>query len=270
MKKALQITKTVLAWLLVAVAVAMMIFTVVSVNMFDRNDRELFGYKAFIVISDSMSAVKDDPEHGGYFNAGDVVIVKEVDPAILQPGDIIAYKSTNDDNYGETVTHMIRSYAKDSYGKPGFITYGTATGDNDHNVVTHFDVCGKYEGRIPYLGSFFEFLKTAPGYIICIFLPFLLLIGMQGYNSVRLFKKYKAEQLAEIQASREKEFAQLQAEREKIEEERKRQEEMMQQLLKMQAAMKKNAEEAPKEEAPKEEAPGEEAPDIAEEDNTSN
>ena len=55
MKKTLNVIKNVLVWLIVAMAVFMMIFTVVSVTTFDRRDRSLFGYQAFIVLSDSMS-----------------------------------------------------------------------------------------------------------------------------------------------------------------------------------------------------------------------
>lgn len=51
MKKALHITKIILVWLLVILAVCMMIFTVVSSLTFDRTDRDIFGYKAFIVLS---------------------------------------------------------------------------------------------------------------------------------------------------------------------------------------------------------------------------
>lgn len=78
MKKALGIIKNVFTWLVVALAVCMMIFTVVSVNTFDRNDRNIFGYKMFIVLSDSMK--KTD------FDAGDLVLVKEVDPSYLAGG----------------------------------------------------------------------------------------------------------------------------------------------------------------------------------------
>ncbi len=240
MKKALNITKTIVTWLLVIAAVGMMIFTVISVNTFDRNNRSLFGYKFFIVLSDSMSTVNGDASKG-YFNAGDLALVKEVDPSTLKAGDIIAYTSTNTENYGKTVTHMIKSLTTDAEGNPGFITYGTSTGTEDANVVTYPFVLGKYEGHIPKVGAFFQFLKTTPGYIVCIFLPFLLLILMQGFSSIRLFKKYKAEQLAEIEAQREKERAELEAERAAMAEERKRQEEMMQQLLAMQAAMQGGA-----------------------------
>ena len=53
--KALKIIRSIFVWLMVALAVFMMIFTVISVSTFDRADRNLFGYKAFIVLSDSMS-----------------------------------------------------------------------------------------------------------------------------------------------------------------------------------------------------------------------
>ncbi len=236
MKKTLSIIKTVLTWLLVVAAVGMMIFTVISVNTFDKANRSLFGYKAFIVLSDSMSTVNGDASKG-YFDAGDLVLVKEVDPSTLKEGDIISYTSTNTENFGETVTHKIRSLTTDANGNPGFITYGTHTDTDDANVVTYAYVLGKYSTRIPKVGTFFQFLKTTPGYIVCIFLPFLLLILIQGFNSIRLFRKYKSEQMAELEAQRAKEREELEAERAAMAEERKRQEEMMQKLLQMQAAM---------------------------------
>ena len=172
MKKALNIIINIFTWFVVALAVCMMIFTVVSVNSFDRNDRSIFGYKMFIVLSDSMS--KTD------FDAGDLVLIKEVDPATLQVGDIIAYQSTNTENYGEVVTHKIRDLTTDAQGNPGFITYGTTTDTNDENIVTYSFVLGKYQTKLPGVGKFFQFLKTTPGYIVCIFLPFLLLIDRKS------------------------------------------------------------------------------------------
>ncbi len=236
MNKGLALAKSILTWLLVAIAVIMMVFTILTVHFFDRNNRDLFGYKALIVLSDSMSTVEGDKSRG-YFAAGDLVLVKEVEPSLLKAGDIIAYISTNSENYGATVTHMIRDAAVDKNGNPGFVTYGTHTGKNDENVVTYPYVVGQYQGKIPVIGRFFRFLKTTPGYLVCIFLPFLLLIVLQGVNSIQLFRKYRGEQLAEIEALREKERAEIEAERAAMAEERKRQEEMMQRLLAMQEAL---------------------------------
>lgn len=216
--KALRIIRTVLTWLVVAVAAFMMVFTIISVTTFNRADRSLFGRKAFIVLSDSMS--KTD------FNAGDLVLVKEVDPSTLQVGDIIAYTSQNSGNFGETVTHKIRALTTNENGEPGFITYGTTTDTDDETVVTYPFVLGKYTGRLAGVGKFFMFLKTTPGYIACILVPFLVLILIEGIRCVQLFRQYKAEQQSE-----------LKKEREKLESERKETQQMMEELLALKAQL---------------------------------
>lgn len=218
MKKSWKIISTALVWIVVVIAVLMMIFTIVSVNTFDRNDRDIFGFRCYIVLSDSMSATD--------FDAGDLVLVKEVDPTTLKEGDIIAYQSQNSENYGQTVTHKIRSKTTDANGNPGFITYGTTTGVDDETVVTYPFILGKYQTALPKVGTFFQFLKTPQGYIVCILIPFLLLIIYQGLNCVKIFKMYKAEQMAE-----------LQAEKDALEAQRKQSEDMMAQLLAMQQQM---------------------------------
>ena len=225
MKKALQITKTVLVGIVVAIAVGMMIFTLISVSTFDKTDRNIFGFKFFIVTSDSMSATD--------FDAGDIAISKNVDPKTLKEGDIITFLSQDHDNFGEVVTHKIRRLTTDANGRPGFVTYGTTTDNDDKTVVTHEYVVGQYVGRIPKVGSFFMFLKTTPGYILCILLPFLLLILSQGLNCIRLFRQYKKEQMEEMKA-----------EREKIEQERAESQRMMAELLELKAQLAKKDGEA--------------------------
>ena len=211
MKKTLNIIKDVLVWTIFAIAVAMMIFTIISVNTFDQNNRSLFGYKAYTVRTDSMKATD--------FDSGDLVFVKNVDPDTLVDGDIIAFISQDDEFYGETITHKIRSKTVNEKGNPAFITYGTTTGDNDKVPVEYAFVLGKYVGKIPNVGTFFLFLKQPIGYIICIFVPFLLLILYQGILCINLFRRYKKEQMEEIEI-----------ERAQIEEERKQAAEMMQEL----------------------------------------
>lgn len=196
MKKALNIIKNTFVWLVIALAVFMMIFTVISVTTFNRNDRDLFGYKAYIVNTDSMA--KTD------FNAGDLIFVKEVDPSTLQDGDIITYISQNTESFGETITHKIRRRTTDAEGNPGFITYGTTTDTDDTTIVTYPYILGKYETHLPKVGTFFNFLKTTPGYFICIFVPFMLLIIYQGVDFFRLFRRYRKEQMDEMEAEKAK------------------------------------------------------------------
>ena len=136
--------------------------------------------------------------------------MKEVDPTTLQEGDIISYISQSTDSFGEVITHKIRSKTVDAQGNPGFITYGTTTGVDDETVVTYPYITGKYVGHIPVVGHFFTFLKTTTGYFVCIFIPFALLIMYQGIKVINLFRRYKKEQMAEVQAEKDR----LEAERE--------------------------------------------------------
>lgn len=201
-------------WIVVAFTVLVMIFTIVSVNTFNRNDRDVFGYKAYIVQSDSMSATD--------FDAGDLVLVKEVDPTTLKEGDIIAFISQNTHNPGETVTHKIKTV----FPNEGFITYGTTTGAVDEAMVTYPYILGKYQFSLPKVGYFFDSLKSPMGYVLFILLPCLLLIGYQGLNCIKLFRRYKQEQLAMIEA-----------EKEALAEERRRSGEMMEELARLKAQL---------------------------------
>ena len=218
LRKILNVVKIVITWVMVALAVFMMIFTIISVATLNKTERSLFGYKMFVVLSDSMSATD--------FKAGDIIASKSVDPTTLQEGDIISFKSLNPDSMNEIITHKIRKKTTDANGDPGFITYGTTTNTDDETIVTYPYIIGKYSFKLSGLGHFFQYLKTTPGYIVCILIPFLVLIGMQGFSSVRVFRKYKREQNEAI----EKERASIEAERE----ETKR---LMQELVAMRSQM---------------------------------
>lgn len=223
MRKAFNIVKNVLVWSIFAISVAMMIFTIISVNTFDQNNRDLFGFKAFTVRTDSMSATD--------FDAGDIVFTKNVNPDTLKEGDIIAFISQSEEYYGETVTHKIRKKTVTQNGDPAFITYGTTTGVDDEIPVEYSFILGKYSGKIPNMGAFFLFLKEPIGYLLCIFIPFFLLILYQGFMCIKLFRRYKKEQMAE-----------LTAEREKIEEERRQAAEMMKELQALKEQLSKQEE----------------------------
>jgi len=251
-KKILNIALKVVTWLLVAFTVFMMIFTVVTVTTVDRNDRSIFGVKFYIVQTDSMSLSENNKDMDVHFNAGDIVIIKNVeDPRALQAGDVIAFMSTNSVSYGETVTHMIREVKKTEDGKVlGYVTYGTNTGTDDEALVEPEYVLGAYSGKLPGVGNFFAFVKSTPGYIVCILVPFLLLILYNGVNVIRLFRKYKREQMADMQA-----------EKEKLEAERAENQRMMQELLALKAQLdrKEGGEGTPPAEPASEVTPTEEA-----------
>ena len=229
-KKIWSIAERVLTILLVAFTVFMMVFTVLSVTTLDKNERSLFGYRFYVVASDSMSPSENNRDERVHFSAGDIIVSKKVkNPRKLSEGEIISFISTNSDSYGETVTHKIRRVEKKSDGTVlGYVTYGTNTGADDEALVEPEFVLGVYKAKLPAVGRFFAFVKTTPGYIVCILVPFLLLILYNGVNVVRLFRQYKAEQVTEMQL-----------EREKIAEEREENRRMMEELLALKAQLEK-------------------------------
>ena len=189
MKKRLEAVRNILSWTLTAAAAVMIIFTIVSLTAADREDRSILGFRAFIALSDSMSATD--------FDAGDLVLVKEVDPATLKEGDIIAYISRSSASNGETTTHKIRRLTADEDGEPGFITYGTTTDTDDEGIVTYGDVLGVYRGHIPKVGRFIAFIKTTGGFITCILIPLFLIALAQGISCIRLLRTYRQEKAEE-------------------------------------------------------------------------
>ena len=189
MNKRLEAVRNILSWTLTAAAEVMIIFTIVSLTAADREDRSIFGFRAFIALSDSMSATD--------FDAGDLVLVKEVDPATLKEGDIIAYISRSSASNGETTTHKIRRLTADEDGEPGFITYGTTTDTDDEGIVTYGDVLGVYRGHIPKVGRFIAFIKTTGGFITCILVPLFLIVLSQGVSCIRLLQTYRQEKAEE-------------------------------------------------------------------------
>ena len=235
-KKIWNVALKIVTWLLVAFAVFMMIFTIVTVTTVDKNDRSLFGVKFYIVQTDSMSLSENNADMDVHFSAGDIVIIKNVkDPRALKEGDIIAFMSTNSVSYGETVTHMIREVKRTDLGQViGYVTYGTNTGVDDEALVEPEYVLGSYAGKLPAVGKFFAFVKSVPGYIICILVPFLLLILYNGVNVIRLFRRYKREQM-EV----------MQNERDQIDAERAETQRMMQELLALKAQLEKSGEGTP-------------------------
>ena len=206
-KKALKITGNVLTGIVAVLVVVMTVLTVFSMVFNRDGTASVFGVQAYVVQSDSMT-----PE----FAAGDVIFSEEVNPEELVAGDIITFISRDSASYGQTITHCIREVTTYN-GELAFITYGIATGVDDGTPAAASDVLGRYAFRIAGLGSFFEFLKSVPGYIVCILLPFLVIIGLQIANIVSAVRAARTEKAAAAAAERsrvealEEEVARLRA-----------------------------------------------------------
>ena len=229
MKKTLNILKKVISYVLVAVALFAVVFTIISVTTVNNSKRSLLGYKFFVVLSDSMSATD--------FSAGDMIVVKEVDVNTLEKDDIITFYSTDPKSLGEIITHKIREVKKNENGKLiGFETFGTTTGSSDETLAEPTNIIGQYQFSIPSMGYFIQFMKTPVAYIIFVAVPFALIIGSEVYKCFKIINENKKEKLRVETEEREK----------LLEEERLKNEQMLKEIEELKrrlASEKKDSEE---------------------------
>ena len=244
--KVLGVINRILVRLLVIFSIITMVITVVTVLTVDKKDRSIFGFRFYVVESDSMSLSENNKDMDVHFDKGDIVIVRNVKVGTpLEPGDIISFYSLNADTYSKTVTHMIREvkWADDGSVK-GYVTFGTNTGSNDGVMVDPVYVYGRYVGMLPDVGDFFTDMKTTKGYIIFVLIPFLILIAYYTVNLVQTLRKYHGQQIE----------TELRDERSRLEAERAETQRMMQELMALKAQLEqKNGEEATVNEATPEE-----------------
>lgn len=169
---------TVFAWISFVVAILISTLSIFASFSDQKNGKEIFGVKLFIVASDSMSKSSLSKNEKIFFNAGDLLIIKTTDAnTIFLTNDVITFISYNPDSYGKILTHKIREVKYSTSGKLiGYVTYGINTGVNDQTLVKPESVIGKYVGKIENLGSLFAFYKTPAGYYTSILIPCILLV----------------------------------------------------------------------------------------------
>lgn len=154
----------------------------------------LGGYMPLIVLTGSMETE---------IMEGDLIICHTVDASDVAVGDVIAFFDP-DGNGTSVLTHRVVRITEES-GKLSFSTKGDANNSEDRLPVSEDKLIGEYRFRIPGAGNVAMFMQTAPGLIVCVVLPLILLVG---YDIIRrrLYEKGKKEDtdalLAELEALR--------------------------------------------------------------------
>jgi len=149
-KKIWNVVSTVLVVLIVLCAVFLM-------------GSRLMGYACYNVISPSM-----EPE----YMVGDLIYVKDVDPATIKEGDVITFVVNEDLIVG---THrVVRVDAENQR----FYTKGDANQIEDQNPVHFNNVIGVPQFSIPKLGYVSDFVQNPPGMYITIAVGILLILAV--------------------------------------------------------------------------------------------
>lgn len=133
-------------------------------NFFSGPEKKgLFGYKGFIVLSDSMKPS---------FEAGDYIIDKMVDLKTIQVGDVVSYYDESD----QIVTHRVVEITPE-----GYVLQGDGNEVTDTTFVTTENYIGQQTYRISKLGTIMLKLSH-PLALVGISLLFLLMLIYQKFR----------------------------------------------------------------------------------------
>ena len=136
------------------------VFLVVLAAIFLMGSR-VIGYRVFNIVSGSMEPT---------YSVGDLIYVKEVDPAAIAPGDVITFVLNED---LVVATHrVVRVDAE----KQRFYTKGDANETEDGAPVHFKNVIGIPQFTVPGLGYVSDFIQHPPGSYITIAAVAVLLI----------------------------------------------------------------------------------------------
>lgn len=187
MRKALKIGKKIfdiLSWILIAVLVLTVIFTVVS--RINNSTPSLFGYSIYRVSSGSMS-----PE----LEVGDVILGKAVDnPMDIKVGDIVTYEGRGELS-GMLITHKVIVAPHEEEGVIKLQTKGVANEIPDSPINVD-RVVSVVINKVEFLTAFYDYffspwgLLTAIALIILVFIDELIIMvkTITGFDKTQKHK----------------------------------------------------------------------------------
>ena len=137
----------------------------------------VMGNRFMIVLSGSMSPA---------FDAGDIVVVRELDPKAVQTGQVITFRDpVSPKNF---ITHrVIEVVHKDNTVL--YRTKGDANDAIDKELVPWRNVVGHVVMHVPYGGYLVNFIRTLPGLLLFIVIPGILIIIGEFRTIARLLRE---------------------------------------------------------------------------------
>lgn len=170
-KKVATVLASVILWAVILLAA---LFTFTTLATRDVNNvSNLLGYTPLSVQTESMSPT---------FEAGDLIIIKKVNPSTLREGDIITFHTIIMNQYALN-THRINEI-RDDNGYRTYVTKGDNNQASDTHIIADGDIVGRYVTRIAGFGRVMDFLSSSAGFLIVIVLPMLIFFIYQVYHLI--------------------------------------------------------------------------------------
>lgn len=172
---------------------SLLVIIAVSVFSSEGERHSIGGYSLLSVQSSSMSPTLE---------AGDVILIRSIDPSSLKEGDVVTFFSPDPARKGEMVTHRIDHFTNIGSGK-AFISKGDASSSCDLYPVPVDQVIGSCIFRFPKAGYGISFLCSPLGYWLLILFPISLILLLQLFRFFRLFFLYRSQQIEELKRQQE-------------------------------------------------------------------
>lgn len=185
--------KKILKWV---VAIFLIIIIIVNFTLIIKSEinkeeiPDFFGYTPFIIVSGSMEPT---------IKTNDVIITKEIKKADIKVGDILSYKSTEDDII---VTHRVIEIKEES-GETIYTLKGDKNSVADEEVITYSKIHGKYLCSIPFIGILVTYIQTPIG--MCMVIGVVLLVYVIFDIVQRMFEKDELTKMSEKLNEKQKE-----------------------------------------------------------------
>lgn len=148
----------------------------------------IFGYKPFIVLSDSME---------NKIRKGDLIFVGKINVEKLKKRDIIAFRDSED----TVTTHRIIDIVEED-GQKYFVTKGDNNSSQDQSLVEPKDVEGVFKIRIAGVGNILNSLAQ-PTTIVIIVLGITVIFVLAFYASTKKQRKKEHEEFLEFKRQQE-------------------------------------------------------------------
>ncbi|MGE3857476.1 MAG: signal peptidase I [Dehalococcoidia bacterium] len=159
-------------WRVASRQLLMVVSALVTLSVLAAAVPTFFGMDSFIIDGGSMRPAVP---------AGALVVAKRVDPAAVQPGDIITFRhSTSPDT---PVTHRVVKVLREADGTTNLLTKGDANSTADPEPVATDLPVSRMVYSLPYAGYVLEFSRTTAGKGTLIVVPALLLLLSIGRSS---------------------------------------------------------------------------------------
>lgn len=190
----LKITTVVIECILMAIVIAISVYTIVDMtNRKAELQPNFIGKKAMLnVLTNSMHGDKEDS-----FDEGDLVIVRKYELGEeLEEGDIVTFIAV--DNGRQFLnSHRIIGINRDSNGQVrSYVTKGDNNPVADDDLYTS-QIKGVYVKHVKKLGKPITFLQNSKNFLLVIMVPVIVLVVVNVIELVRMIMKMKMAKLKE-------------------------------------------------------------------------